>query len=151
MTITLQLLPALSLYLAFPVAAAIDPSDELVPWLLKPATCPCSYAADVPLTPEAWSDELGDPKLIVLACDEATAVFQAADPLPQLPFVSALITTETPPETICQGVDAIGKGEVHSGLSAAELAACRDDALAYAIDFLTLFPDWPHVDACSSL
>ncbi len=127
----------------------VDATGELPPWLTPGVDCPCDYST-VPQTAVAWSDGAGNPKVIVLSCDSTEAALQAVNPTPQLPVVNAIVTTEVPPQLICQAVPQSGAGHVVGELTTEELAACRGEVLAYAADFLATFPTWPWVDNCST-
>ena len=96
--------------------------DE-APWITPPVTCPCDYATDVPVDTE-W-DYVTQ---AVFNCTGDEAFFQAVTPLPQIPVVSAIRTTE--PQAICQAVAADGAGNVRE-ISEAELSVCRDDVITY--------------------
>ena len=97
------------------------------PWITPPATCPCNYLVDVPID-TAWIGVTD----AVFSCPANIARVAAVLPLPQLPQVTAIITTE--PQPVCQAVTSSG-GNVRE-INDAELSVCRDDVIQYGLSLL---------------
>jgi len=99
-------------------------TGEDAPWITPPVTCPCNYLVDVPVD-TAWVGTTD----AVFSCPANIARVAAILPLPQLPQVTAIITTE--PQPVCQAVTEFG-GNVRE-INEAELSACRDDVIQYGL------------------
>ncbi len=112
------------------------------PWITPPVTCPCNYAADVPVD-TAWDSV----DVAVFNCTGDEARFAQVLPLPQLTQVTAIRTTQIPPQPICQGVTPDG-GNVRE-IDEAELSVCRDDVIAYGLAVIVANPTLNVNDVCS--
>jgi hypothetical protein len=110
------------------------------PWL---TTCPCNYLVDVPIN-TAWIGVTD----AVFSCPANIARVAAVLPLPQLPQVTAIITTE--PQPVCQAVTSSG-GNVRE-INEEELSACREDVIQYGLSLLfEAVPGLAITDVCSPL
>lgn len=116
-------------------------TGEDPPWITPPVTCPCDYVADVPIGTE-WAFVTQ----AVFSCPGDVAYLQAVLPLPQIPVVNAIRTTE--PRPICQAVAADGSGNVRE-ISEDELAVCRADVIDYGLAAILANPTLPVEDTCS--
>ncbi|NCF24793.1 MAG: hypothetical protein GWP60_09660 [Gammaproteobacteria bacterium] len=119
-------------------------TGEDAPWITPPVTCPCDYLTDVPID-TAW--DLVTTAVFNCAGDEA--FFAAVLPLPQFPQVTAIRTTQDPPQPICQAVTSTG-GNVRE-ISEAELSVCRDDVIEYGLAAIAANPALTVNDVCSPL
>ncbi len=119
-------------------------TGEDAPWITPPVTCPCDYVTDVPIA-TAWVLVTN----AVFNCTGDEAFFQSVLPLPQLPVVNAIRTTQVPPQPICQAVASTG-GNVRE-INEAELSVCREDVIAYGLAAIAANPTLIVNDVCSPL